>query len=113
MALTATGHGRQKDQLIAVADLGLEPVSRPDVLAADVDVHERSELPVLEELTRKRRVPLDEVLDDFGDSCAVGLELAGATDLGAQCRRDANRGHQSPTVSSAPRDAADALQNST
>ena len=39
-ALTATGHRRQEDQLVAVAHLGVEPVARADVLAAHVDVHE-------------------------------------------------------------------------
>ena len=49
-ALTATGHRRQEDQLIAVAYFGVEPVARADVLATDIDVHEVCELAVAQEL---------------------------------------------------------------
>src|SRR5919106_893981 len=87
-ALTATGHGRQQDELVALPHLGLEPVLRANVLAAEVDVHERRELAVLEELPCERRVALDEVVDDLGDGPTVRLELAGAADLGAQGGRD-------------------------
>ena len=83
---------------------GVEAVAGADVLAADVDVHERRELTVLQELRRERRVALDEVVDHLGDGRALGLELACASDLGAQRRWDADGGHQRCTG---------ALQNST
>ena len=48
--LSATRHGGQQDHRRAVVDLGLEPVLRAHVLALDVDVHERREAVVLEQL---------------------------------------------------------------
>ena len=70
----------------------------------DVHVHERGELAVLQKLCAERRVAIDEVVDDLGHRVAVRLELARATDLGAQRRRDAHGRHQRCTG---------ALQNST
>ena len=60
--------------------------------------------PSVEELRGKRRIALDEIVDDLGDGRALRLELARTSDLGAKRRRDADGGHQTSTG---------ALQNST
>ena len=52
--LAPAGHGGQENHGGAV-DAGLEPVERAHVLAAEVDVHERREPAVLEELRFERR----------------------------------------------------------
>src|SRR5262245_8533045 len=51
VVLASTGHGRKQDELITVSDRGLEPVARAHVLTAEIDVHERGELAVLQQLT--------------------------------------------------------------
>src|SRR5918999_2270641 len=73
---SATGHGGKQDDRLAVVDGRVEPVERPDVLAAEVHVHEGAEGPVLEELRPEPGVPLDQVLDDGADGVAARLELA-------------------------------------
>ena len=63
-------------------DGGLEASEHPDVLAAEVDVDERAEVAVLEELLAESRVALDQILDDVADGVAGRLELAPPTSEG-------------------------------
>src|SRR4051812_6807362 len=53
--LAATGHRRKQDDRLAGFDRGVEAVERPDVLALDVDVDERRDLVVADELRAKQR----------------------------------------------------------
>src|SRR6476659_404795 len=101
---SATRHGGEEDHLVSGADARLEPVAGADVLAADEHVHERRELPVLQELRGEQRVALDEVVEHLSHRRAIGCELARATDLGAERGWDAHGRHQIRTG---------ALQNST
>ena len=89
----ATGHRRQQDHRLAGCDRGLEPVERADVLAAEIDVDERRDLAVAEDLRAERRVARDEVLEHGADRVAVGLDLTLAADLGAQRRGDPDGRH--------------------
>src|SRR5262245_49318395 len=94
-SLDPTGHRRQEDHGRVVTHRRLEALERPDVLAAEVDVDEGAEVPVLVELRPELRVPLDEVLDHVAHGLALRLELAGAADVGAEHRWDANARHAS------------------
>src|SRR5918994_2077816 len=46
-ASAAAGHGREDRDLVAVLDLGVEPVEEADVLATHVHVHEAAQIPIL------------------------------------------------------------------
>jgi hypothetical protein len=74
-------------------DGGVEAVEGADVLAAEVDVHERRQLARLEELRLERRVAAREVLEHLAHVAAVRLDLTLAADLGAQRGRNADRRH--------------------
>jgi len=64
----------EQDHLIPFAHRRVEPVTRADVLAVEVDVHEGGKLTVLEQLRAERRIALDEIVDNFGHGVAAGLE---------------------------------------
>jgi hypothetical protein len=88
----ATGHRREEDHRLALHAC-LEAVERADVLAAEIDVHERRELAVLEELPAQVRIALGQVLEDLADVLAGAFDLALAPDLCAKRRRDPDDGH--------------------
>ena len=71
-----------------VVDLGLEAVLRAHVLALDVDVHERRQLVVLEQLAAQRGEAAEQVVEQLADGAAAGLDLARALRLAAQRRWD-------------------------
>src|SRR5439155_25046165 len=54
-ARRTTGHRRQQDDCLPLRNRSVEPVERADVLALHVDVHERGDLAVLEELLPETR----------------------------------------------------------
>ena len=83
----------------------VEPVERADVLAAEVDVDERRDAAVGEDLRPERGMALDEVVDHLADALAARLDLACAADLVPQRGRDADGDHVACT--------AGAEQNST
>ena len=83
----------KQDHRLARSDLGVEAVERAYVLAAEVDVDERRDLAVAEDLRAERRIPLDEVLEHCADRGTLGLDLALAADLGAQSGWDADGRH--------------------
>src|SRR5581483_2852496 len=91
--LEPTGHGGEEDHSGAVVDRGVEPVERPDVLALEVDVHERSDLVVLDELRPEPGEARHQVVEELAHRAAVGGHLADAADLAAQLRGDADQAH--------------------
>ena len=88
--------GRQ-DHGVARVDGRLEPVERADVLAAEVDVDERRDVAVREDLPRQRRVPLDEVVEHLAHRRSVDLDVPRAADLVPERGRDADDGHDACT----------------
>ena len=99
------GHRRQEDHGLAVVDRRLEPVERPDVLAAEVHVHERRKLAPGVELSGERREALDEIIDHGADGLPSCLQLAEPADLRPERGGNAHGRHQLPPTG--------ALQNST
>src|ERR1700741_3788044 len=84
-SLAATGHRGQQDHGLPLADGRVEPVERANVLALDVDVHERRDLPV----------PLEDLLSEPGEARrqvlehrAHGLALRGNLPLAADLRAE-------------------------
>jgi hypothetical protein len=69
---------------------GVETLARAYVLAFDVDVHERREVVVLDELRAQRGEPRDQIVEQLAHRRAVGLDLALAADLGSQRGWNAN-----------------------
>ena len=82
--MSATCQRGEEDQLLPLADSGVQAVAGAHVLAADVLVLEGSVLAVLEQLRAERRVALDEVVQHLADGSPFGSELAHAADLGAR-----------------------------
>ena len=70
---------------------------RADVLAAEVDVDERSDPAVGEDLRTERRMPLDEIVEHLAHGAAARLDLPGAADLAAQRGGDADERHDACT----------------
>jgi hypothetical protein len=92
----ATRHRGQEDHGRAVVDLGLQAVLRAHVLALDVDVDERREAVVFEQLAAQGGKAPEQVVEQLADGAAAGLDLTRAGGLGPQCRRDADAA-QCPT----------------
>ena len=82
--LLATGHGRQEDHGRALVDGGLEAALGAHVLAFDVDVHERREAVVLEQLVAQRGKASEQVVEQLADGAAAGLDLARALRLATE-----------------------------
>src|SRR5436190_17892687 len=89
----ATGHSRQQDDGVALGDLRLEAAAGANVLALDVDVHERRQLLVLEQLSAQRGELAHQVVEQFADVLALGQHLALAVGLGAQRGGDPDDAH--------------------
>ena len=77
-----------------VGDRGVEPLERAHVLAAEVDVDERCDLAVVEELPAERGIARGQVLEHLPDRRAGGVHLALAADLGAQRRGNPDGGYE-------------------
>ena len=75
------------------ADLRVEPVERADVLALDVDVHERRDLLVLHELRPQGGEAVHQVVEQLAHRAALGRHLAGAADLAAELGWDPDDAH--------------------
>src|SRR5512133_3710782 len=76
----AAGDGRQDDDLVAVAELGVEAADEADVLVVDVDVHEAAQLAVLDEPILEPGVVGLQVVDQRAQAGTVrvdGLLAAG------------------------------------
>ena len=71
----------------------LEAFERADVLAADVDVHERRQAARLEELRLERRIAAREILEHLAHRLALADQLALAADLVAERGWNPNLGH--------------------
>src|SRR5206468_3175582 len=80
----ATGHRREKDHGVAVLHRRLEAVERPYVLALDVDVDERRDVVVLDELRSQPGEARDQVVEQLAHGRARGGHLALAAGLGAK-----------------------------
>src|SRR5213593_952062 len=91
--LGTAGHGGQQDHGRAGLDGGVETVERPHVLALDVDVHERGDVAVLDELRAQPGETRGEVVQELAHGAADGGNLALATGLGAKRRWNADRRH--------------------
>src|SRR5919199_6832042 len=91
--LRTAGHCGKQDDRAALAHRRLESVQRAHVLALDVDVHERREVLVLDQLLAQRRESSHQVLEQLADVLAVGLDLPLAVRLRAQRRWNANGTH--------------------
>ena len=89
------GHGRKQDHGRVLAHLRVEALERADVLAVEVDVDERRDaVAVLEHLPAQAGEALRQVGEHLAHGRAVRFDLAGAPDLGAQRRRDADPDHR-------------------
>src|SRR5438093_1543049 len=86
--LLPTGHGREQDDGRVVVDRRLEAVLRPDVLAFDVDVHERRQIVLLEQLPAQGREAAHQVVQELTHGSALGLDLSCALGLRAERGRD-------------------------
>src|SRR5215217_8940059 len=78
-ASAAAGHGREDRDLVAVLDLGVEPVEEADVLATHVHVHEPAQVPVLGDPVAQALVALVEAVEDLAHRCGAidrGLRVA-------------------------------------
>src|SRR5918994_999843 len=60
----AAGHGREDRDLVAVLDLGVEPVEEADVLATHVHVHEAAQIPILGDPVAEAVVALVQAVED-------------------------------------------------
>ena len=74
--------------MLELADRRVEAVARADVLAVDVDVHERPDLAVAVDARPERGDALREVLEQLAHGRPGGLDLACAACLGAQHGRE-------------------------
>ena len=89
----AAGHRREEDHGRAVRDRRVEPVERAHVLALDVDVHERRDLVVLDELRAQAGEARHQVVEQLAHGVAGGGHLALAARLGAKRRWNADGRH--------------------
>src|SRR3954451_24853338 len=89
----STGHGRQQDDRCPVADGRLDPVERAHILAFDVDVHERRDVVVLDELRAQPGKAIHQVVEQLAHGLALRRDLPLSADFGAQRRWNANSGH--------------------
>src|SRR6266566_6296030 len=90
---TAAGHGGEQDHGRAPLDGGVEPVQHAHVLTLDVDVDERGELLVLDELRAQAREPRDQVVEQLAHGVAGRGNLTLAAGLGAKGGWNANGCH--------------------
>ena len=74
-------------------DRRVEPVERADVLAAQVDVDERRDPAVGEDLGAECRMPFDEVVEHLAHRRAGRLDLTRAADVAAQRGGNPDDGH--------------------
>src|SRR5438067_221956 len=91
--LEPTGHRGEQDDRGTVVDRRVEPVERPNVLSLDVDVHERRDVVVLDELRPQPREAGHEIVEQLAHGVAVGGHLARAADLTAQHGRNPDQAH--------------------
>src|SRR4051794_2532817 len=89
----STGHGRQQDDRCPVANGRLDPVERAHVLAFDVDVHERRDVVVLDELRAQPWEARHQVVEQLADGVAACRNLPLAANLLPQRRWNANGRH--------------------
>ena len=78
----AAGHRGKQDHRLPRVDGCVEPLECANVLTAEVDVDERRDLAVTEDLIAEGREALDEILEHGADRVAVGLDLALTANLG-------------------------------
>src|SRR6478752_368153 len=84
----AAGDGRQHDDLVAVAERGLEAADEAHVLVVDVDVDEAAQVAVLDQPVLDARVVGLEVVDERTEAGAVGGDRLLTAGVGAQDGRD-------------------------
>src|SRR5207245_8979492 len=87
------GHGRQQDHGRIRTDLGVYAAQGAHVFALDVHVHERREVPILDDLRSQRRESSHQVLEQVPDGVTLGDDLAFAVRLFSQRGRDAHLRH--------------------
>src|SRR5439155_23313979 len=92
-SLAATGHGRKEDHRLTLAHRRVETFEGAHVLALDVDVHERGDLAVLEELLPEAREARRQVLEHGPHGLADRRNLALAADLRAERGGNADGRH--------------------
>src|SRR6516225_2922373 len=73
-AMSASGHGGDDGQLVAVLDGGGQVVEVTDVLVVEVDVDEAAHLPALEDARHDAGVGLAEIVEDGLHRGAAGLD---------------------------------------
>src|SRR5207247_9712618 len=83
-------HGRQENHRRAGAYLRVDAFACPHVLAFDVDVDERGDVVVLDELTSQRGEASHQIVEELAHRVALGGHFARAADLLAQGRWDAD-----------------------
>src|SRR6266508_2451417 len=91
--LDTAGHGGEEDHRRTGRHRGVEAVERAHVLALDVDVHERGDLVVLDELRAQPGKAVHQVVEQLAHGVADGGNLAHAADLAAERGWNADRGH--------------------
>src|SRR5918999_6020949 len=70
--MSAARDGREYDDLVAVAELGLETPDEPDVLVVDVDVDEAPQVTLLDEALLDAGVVRLQVVDQRGERATLG-----------------------------------------
>src|SRR5438270_9397229 len=91
--LRATGHCWEEDHGVAILHRRLEAVERAHVLALDVDVHERRDVVVLDELRPQPGEARDQVVEQLAHRCAGRGHLALAARLRTERRGNSNGLH--------------------
>src|SRR6478752_6605447 len=94
-AWSAAGDRGQHDDLVAVAEPGLEAAEEPDVLVVDVDVDEPAQVAAVEQPVLEPGVVALQVVDQRAQVGALAAHRLLAVGVGAQDGRDADLdGHQ-------------------
>src|ERR687887_432350 len=85
---STTRHRRQHDDGRVVADGGIEAVLGPDVLGLHVDVHERRQLVVCEQLPAQGGEAAHQIVEQLAHGVAARFDLSGALCLATEGGRD-------------------------
>src|SRR4051794_30835436 len=99
---SAAGDRRKDLNLVAVVELGFEPVLEADVLTADEDVDEPAQPSVLGDALTKAVVLLEDSVERLTDGRPLDLELALAAGRRSELGRDLDRDAHRPEIYRAP-----------
>src|SRR4051794_36024830 len=95
---SAAGDRRKDLDLVAVAELGFEPVLEADVLTGDEDVHEAAQPAVLGDALAEAVVLLEDGVERLADGRPLDLQLALAPGSRSKLGRDLDRDAHRPEI---------------